>query len=299
MGGIVFGDPLAPPPAPHTWTGLDMTWTGWDGTVWSLSNGTDGTVMMPGVRGMNMPPVNHYLSASAGNDGARWRGHTVEPREVFWPLQVYSDQGSLPWLDRDRAFWKTLRPDRPGVWTVTRPDGQKRSLTLRFQDDGTQSFDIDPSLSGWTNYGITLVAEQPYWAGETETGSWVSGTSVQFFPNLTISPGGTLATARLRNPGDVDAWPIWQVYGPTTSVTVGVNGRNITVPFTLLSGELLIINTDPRVQTAMLGAVDRTADLGSMDFAPLPADEISNLTLSMTGTGFITATVTPLYLRAW
>ena len=300
MAGIVFGDPLSPPPAPFTWTGLDMTWTGWDGSVWNLSNGSDGTVMMAGVRGMNMPPVQHYTAEHAGTHGARWRGHTVQSREVFWPLQVYSDQGSIEWLERDRAFWKTMRPDKPGVWTVTRPDGQKRSLTLRFQDDGTQTYNTDPSLAGWSNYGITLMAEQPYWAGETETGSWVAGNAVQFFPNLTISPGGTLASAQLRNPGDVDAWPIWNVYGPTSSVTVGINGRNITVPFALLTGQVLTIDTSPRQQTAILdGITDKTAQLGVIDFAPLPADQISTLTLSVTGSGFVTATVTPLYLRAW
>lgn len=297
--GIVFGAPYTPPLPPVTWTGLDMIWTGWDGSVWHLAHAADGTVMMPGVRGLNTPPVVHYLASSAATPGARWRGHTVDTREVFWPIQIYSDLGSLDWLARDRAFWKTMRPDKTGTWTVIQPSGAQRSLTLRFKEDGGQTYNTDPALAGWNNYGITLQAEQPFWAGETETGGWGAAVPVGFFANKTISPGGTLASATLYNPGDVEVWPVWNIYGPVTAATVGINGRNITVPFTVAGGEVLTIDTSPRVQTAMLGGTDRTGDLTGIDFAPLPPGEVSSLTLSMTGSGRITATVTPLYLRAW
>lgn len=298
--GVVFGSPLYPgSSAPVAWAGLSMTWTGWDGSVWSLSDEQFGTVMMPGVRGLNMPAITHYTSASPNVPGARWRGHTAEAREVFWPIQIYSDIGSVDWLARDRAFWKTMRPEKTGTWTVIQPDGRSRSLRLRFQDDGTQTFDTDPAIVGWTNYGITLTAEEPYWAGPSETRAWQAGGAAQFFPNLVISPGGALDTAQANNPGDVEVWPVWEIHGPVTNATIGVNGRNITIPFEIEAGEVLTIDTSPRVQTAMLGAVDRTEDLGVVDFAPLPPDQITPLSLSMTGTGTITVTVTPLYLRAW
>jgi hypothetical protein len=276
-----------------------MTWTGWDGSVWSLSDSQHGTVMLPGVRGLNMPGVTHYTTTNANLPGARWRGHTTDVREVFWPIQIYSNTGSVEWLARDRAFWKTMRPEKTGTWSVIQPDGQSRSLKLRFQDDGTQTFDTDPAIVGWTNYGITLQAEEPYWAGPSEIRSWTAGNAVPFFPNLTISPGGTLASAQIVNPGDVDIWPVWKIHGPSTTAQVGLNGRLITVPFTVNAGQVLTIDTSPRVQTAMLDGVDRTADLGTVDFAPIPADGTTTLSLSMTGTGSISATITPLYLRAW
>jgi hypothetical protein len=303
--GVVFGSPPSPPVSqPQVlWTGLDMTWTGWDGSVWDLSNPETGTVMMPGVRGFNMPPITHYLTPRATVPGARWRGHSVDVREVFWPLQVYSDAGSTAWIVRDRAFWKTMRPDKTGTWTVIQPNGVKRTLTLRFQDDGSQQYDTDPAIVGWTNYGITLAAEDPYWAGPTETGTWTQGTPSGFFATgsatLKISPGVTLATATLNNPGDVETWPVWEVHGPVDNASVGLNGRIINVPFAVPAGQVLTINTSPRVQTAMLNGVDRTADLGTVDFAPLPADQTTALSLNMTGTGTVKAHITPLYLRAW
>jgi hypothetical protein len=45
--------------------------------------------------------------------------------------------------------------------------------------------------------------------------------------------------------------------------------------------------------------VDRTEDLGTADFAPIPAGQDRRLNISMTGDGIIRAAITPLYRRAW
>ena len=295
---------------PVLWTGLGMKWIGWDGSEWSLSDAGTGTVMLPGVRGLNMPPVIHHRAAHASLPGARWRGHTVDVREVFWPLQVYSDAGSMEWADRDRQFWKTLNPAKTGQWVVSLPDGSNRTLTLRFLDDTEFALAHDSVLSGWHNYGITLAAEQPFWEAEAIEREWVTGSSVPFFPvsgapAFGISPGNVLTTATLENPGDVAAHLVWQVHGPITNATVGVNGRNVVVPFAVAAGEVLEIDTNPSVQTAMLGPVggplttDKTMNLGTIDFAPLPAGETSNLSLTVTGSGKISASFKPRYYRAW
>lgn len=308
--GVIFGALPAPPAAPVAWTGLAMKWIGGDGSEWSLSDSTDGTVMMPGVRGLTMPPIVHHRAAHASVPGARWRGLQVDVREAFWPLQVYSDLGSVDWINKDRAFWKSLDPERTGTWVVTTPDGQSRSIKLRFTSDGTDGFDHDVALRGWSNYGITLEAEQPFWEGEPVIGSWKAGSAVPFFtapggPSFTISPSGTLAEAQIANPGDVEAYMVWRVYGPTTAATVGINGLTITIPFAIPSGQVLEIDTSPSGQTALLGpaagplTTDMTGSLSGINFSPLPADSTSVLTLSVTGTGSVEANFTPRYYRAW
>jgi hypothetical protein len=311
--GVVFGGPLFPPAPPVVWAGLAMKWIGWDGSEWMLSDESDGTVMLPGVRGMNMPPVIHHRAAHASVPGARWRGSTVDVREAFWPIQIYTNNGSQDWIEKDRAFWKTMDPTKVGTWVVIQPDGSERRLKLRFIDDGQQSFEHDSARDGWSNYGITLAAEQPFWEGEEVSGSWETGSSAPFFgtaggPAFTISPGNTLQTAEIVNPGDVPAYMIWRVYGPITAATVGINGRNITLPFTINAGQVVEIDTRPSAQVALKGQADDygsaldydwTDKLGTIDFAPLPPGEKSTLTLSMTGTGRITATFVPLYYRAW
>jgi hypothetical protein len=295
---------------PVQWTGMAMKWIGWDGSEWSLTHAGSGTIMLPGVRGLNMPPVIHHRAAHASLSGARWRGHTVDVRQVFWPLQVYSDAGSVEWVERDRAFWKTLDPGKPGQWVVTAPDGAARTLNLRFLNDSEFTMDRDIMRAGWANYGITLSAEQPFWEGETIERQWVSGTSVPFFPvagapAFGISPSNVISTATLENPGDVPAYVVWRVEGPITDAIVGVNGRNITIPFAVSAGQVLEIDTRPTAQTAMLGptagplTTDKTMNLGTIDFAPLPPGEISQLSLTVNGAGTVSASFKPYYYRAW
>ncbi len=308
--GVIFGALAAPPNAPVNWTGLSMKWVGADGSVWALSDASDGTVMMPGVRGLSMPPVIHHRAAHASVPGARWRGLQVDVREVFWPLQVYSGDGSQAWLEKDRAFWKSLDPAKTGTWVVTQPDGTARSLKLRFVDDSEAAFTHDVALSGWSSYGITLAAEQPFWEAAPITKAWQNGAPVPFFggvggPAFVISPGNDLTSAKIENPGDVPVYPVWRVYGPISSATVGVNGRNITLPFEITAGQMVEIDTRPSAQTAMKGPLggplsfDWTYKLGAIDFAPLPPGKTSTLSLTMSGTGSISATFTPLYYRAW
>lgn len=316
--GVVFGALQAPVAPPIKWFGLDMTWIGWDGSEWSLTSAENGTVMMPGLRGMTMPPVIHHRAAHASLPGARWRGYSIDVREVFWPIQIYSSTESQDWIDRDRAFWKTLDPSRTGTWVVAQPDGTQRTIKLRFSGDGDASFDHDPSLKGWNNYGITFAAEQPFWEGEPITKGWApgpAGDDPPFFgttggPTFTISGNSedSMPKAKLTNPGDVDAWPVWRIYGPVTSATVGVGSRTITLPFDIPAGTVVEVNTDPGSQTAMQGPADKwgsdlTADwtykLGDIDFAPLKPRQSSVLTLTVTGTGSVECTIYPRYFRAW
>lgn len=308
--GIVYGGPGLIPQAPVSWAGLAMKWIGWDGSEWTLSDESTGTVLMPGVRGVNMPPIIHHRAAHASMPGARWRGSTVDIREGFWPIQIYSGDGSQAWIDRDRAFWKTIDPNRTGTWIVIQPDGRERKLKMRFKDDTDYAMRHDPALGGWANYGITFEAEQPYWEGEEVFGLWETGTPSPFFgavgsPAFTISPGGALTEAKLLNPGDVETYIVWELFGPITSAEVGINGRNIVVPFSIAAGQVLQISTSPQTQLALQGpvggplTVDKTGDLGAIDFAALPPGEESDLSLSMVGTGAITAAFTPLYYRAW
>lgn len=310
---LVFATPYVPAAPPRNWVGLQMTWTGWDGSVWNLTSAAEGAVMLPGLRGLTMPPVVHYSSVYASVPGARWRGHTVDAREVFWPIQLYQDTGSQDWVDRDRAFWKTMRPEKTGVWTVKLPSGAERHLDCRFSNDGEGTITHDPVLRGWSNYGITLVAEEPFWRATPIKREWSAGGALPFYPEgsgdgFTISPSTTLDSSAMPNPGDVDAYPVWEVHGPTTTAQVGVEGRNITIPFAVGEGEVLVIDTAPSQQSATLytvsgteriNPVDKTAQLGIANFVPVPADSVTTTSLLLTGAGKVSLILTPLYLRAW
>jgi hypothetical protein len=203
-----------------------------------------------------------------------------------------------------------MRPEKTGVWTVKHPSGAERHLDLRFSNDGDGTFNQDPVLSGWNNYGITLTAGQPFWRAAPIKREWTAGGALPFYPagtgdGYTISPSTTLDSSAMPNPGDVDAYPVWEVHGPTTTAQVGVAGRNITIPFAVDAGKVLVIDTSPQQQSATLydagytNPVDRTADLGIANFVPVPADSVTTTTLSLSGAGKVSLILTPLYLRAW
>jgi hypothetical protein len=316
MAGLVLATPggITPPPAAPTWTHMRHRWDAWDGTSWRLSSRDSGVFLLAGVRGLTMPPIDRFSSASPAVAGSRYRGNRTDEREAFWPVKVWNDQSSQDWIEYDRAWWKTLDPDKVGSWVVTQPNGDKRSLRLRFVDDGNPSFDTDPARAGWTRYGITLVAEEPYWMGDPITREWAASNPVDFFgasggPSFFISSGHTLDNATITNDGNVEAWPVWRIDGPTTSVDLGVDGQTIEVPFTIAAGEAVVIDTDPRVQTAVqydtvdgvlqLPGLDRTEDLGEVGFAPVPAGASVPLDLNMVGTGNVSISLVPRYYRAW
>lgn len=91
----------------------------------------------------------------------------------------------------------------------------------------------------------------------------------------------------------------WEAHGPFTSVTVGVGDSTVVAPINAAAGQVLVIDTDPSVQAAFLDGVDVTEQLTQAEFGTIPPGTAVPLTLSMTGTGFITATYTPKYFRAW
>lgn len=303
---IVLAVPYVPPPPPvPAFTGLEHTWTGWDGTRWELTNPDGGVVLVTGgVVGMNMPAFDHYSSESPALAGARHRGSRARPREPEWPLLVYSDASSAEWIERDRAFWRTMHPDKAGQWTVTDPrTGASRSLLCRFYDDGNHAFDIDPVEAGWGLYAITLMADQPYWLGDWVTSpTWGQVTSTDFIPSggappFNITSGAAFAAAELTNPGDVAAWPTWTIKGPFSSLTLTVAGGVIGVPGGVPAGQTLTVHTDPRDQAALLGGTDVT---GTVDFdpRPIPAGETSPVGVTYAGSGSVQAAFLPRYFRA-
>lgn len=329
MAVLLVGAPeLVELPEPTPWTSITHRWTfgdlSWDLTGIDDGRSRSGVALMPGVRGMNMPTIQSYRRKSASVAGSRWRGSVTDERDVFWPLEVYHDKGSQAWIEHNRLFWSTMEPDRTGVWSVTQPgdgisEGETRYLTLRFDNDGDPAEDIDPGLLGWAEYGVTLKAEQPYWAGETITRSWdQSGGLVNYYgggpvddsgfgPPYVTTTGRSMTTASIDNPGRLPALPVWTVYGPSTTAVFGVGSRLITIPFPLTSGQWVRIDTARTDRRAMFGTgtpgpnvgTNRTRDLGAdTKFGEVPPGTPVPLSIAMEGTGRVEMQMTPLYWLA-
>jgi hypothetical protein len=306
---------------------MPMTWTA-KGITWPLTDRSAGIFLRPGVRGLGTISTERHASTSPAVPGSRYEGSSVLDREVFWPLRIYSRDGSIEWMLRDRAFWAGMDPEDTGVWEVTHPDGAKRSLRLRFLNDGDHTRTKNPLKLGWETYAITLVAEQPFWTGEPVVKSFKPpAPPLPFFDPtgpqiINIGSSYSVENATMDNPGDVASYPRWYIDGNTTSASVGVGGVVVSVPFTVPYGKCLVIESDPaltlgatlyditvagmdmkpsarEIGTHLINPVDKTRDLGETDFVPVPAGKAVPLSLTLSGTGVVEALLPTLYRRPW
>lgn len=287
-------------------------WEGWDGSNWSLSDEESGLVLMRDVRGFGGISIDNHRDDHAGLAGSRWRDYRATNREIFLPLQVFSDGDSQAWVEHNRRFAKTLRAGKTGWLHIIHPDGQHRRIQARYDKGLEESFLMDPAFFGWANYGIYLTSEQPYWEAAEPVGDiWRSPEPVFFFgggvtpglaPPLGISDEKDVSTATITNPGDVETWPKWTYRGPATSASVGVDGEIVEIPIALLTGESIVLDLNPYEQSAIKSTAagvetDVTSQLGSFDFSPIPAGEAVQLDITLVGTGggSIELELVPLY----
>lgn len=325
MLNFAFGAPFVPPAPPASpWVGLSMKWRGWDGSVWDLTRPRSGRFLQPGVRGLREPDYERHSLSSPAVPGSTHQGTSTLNREVFWPLYEYNDAGSAEFLEWKEAFWKTLDPDRVGTWIAELPGGESRYLDLRYTSmaDGIES---DPLKTGWLKSPLYLLADKPYWRGETVRHAWghpvpknydvteADRAANGWAPDVIhyLSPSLGIGEAKVTNAGHVPAFPVWTAIGPTTHVTFGVGSSVIDVTLPIPAGYAVQFDTDPRTGRVLWygpwsdaeqritsktnrtkGSIARTSK-----FVPIPAGEDRKLAITMTGTGRVLADLTPLYRR--
>ncbi len=310
MTYIVYAEaPIPEPPLPPAFQGFHHTWTGWDGTSFDLSVPTAGVQLLQGgLTGLHMPEFDQFLDEAASVDGATFRGDRAKVRNAEWTLGIFGDS-SAEWRERDTAFWRTMRSRRPGLWTVTDPDGVSRSLVCRFRSTSEYSYERDPLKAGWAVYQVALLAEQPFWTGapilspvwgNTETPVNFTGPS-DSAPDYYVSGATTIGSASMTNPGDVDADLTYTAKGTGTGLTSvriqAAGGDMLYGP--VAAGSTLRINTDPAAPLATLDGVDVSGAVDPWDPRPIPAGETSPLAVTLVGQGTLQASFVPRYFRAF
>lgn len=305
--------PVEPPPEPVPGQqSPTMTWTGWTGEPWTLAGDFKAMILLEadGRGGMIMPPVENFAYQSATADGATWGGYNIPPRDVTWPLVFIADSPGNLRAEHAR-FLNTLRPGTVGTLTVSLPEGQRRSLSLRYVSGAEGDFGTNTYGASWLRHGITMRAYDPFFFGDPVSESFSYSPGVNFYggtpggfgPPFYISSSQTIDTAKITNPGDVDVYGKWRIHGPFTAATVGFGSSLITLPITKTLGHYIEVDTNPLVGTIVDDAgTNLWQYAGAVDFTPLPASSVTDLAVTITGSNVGTAVefeFTPKFWRAW
>jgi hypothetical protein len=271
------------------------------GEAWDLSD-TRGPVWMTdkGVEGLDFMEVESFTRTSPALAGQWLTGVRPAAREAFWPVVIGRDD----WFSDQRAFWSTLRPGVYGTWRVTAPDATFRELRVRHTPQPS-AYNFDPSVDGIEVRGVTLVADDPWWRGPAVSQTFgPPAASSSFYSTgaevLTIGSGFTVANASITNPGDVPAWPRWEIIGPVTAFSVGVGTTIVSATLTLDAGETVIIDTDPAAQfaTGPDGLIPFST-FTEVGFAEVPSGVSVPLAVTVEGSGTIAVSLSPRFYRAW
>jgi hypothetical protein len=297
---------------------LGITWHGTDGSTWDLRSGPVRTTVA-GIRGMAMPTVQYLTQETALLDGQRTYGYKLKPRDVFLPLRFHS----LDVTGVQRAFWRSVEPGKFGVLSVDDGagdldgdrTGHTRYITLKFKDDGGLIFALDPSLVH-APIGLTMTADDPWWYGPDHLVLFGDrGADDNFFggrtgygPPFIITSANTSGEESVSNPGDVDAWPVWLFEGVSTGFDTEVSGYPVSGTISVADGQLLTVDTDPLVQTAMLTGEglpsveddgNRTDQLVDVEFERVPSGTAVPIKVTSNGPGNTSMRLRPRYFRAF
>jgi hypothetical protein len=247
-----------------------------------------------------------------GVDGSVWDFATGAVRLTDGGIDGFGDLPRNQWQAWDRAFWQSVSATEYGTLHVTDVFGETRHIAARFTSDNNQGHKIDPSFMGYSQVVVTFVADAPWFVGDTvsyevepppQAPDFFGPTG--FGPEFFISSGTTVDATMLYNPGDLDAWPIWNQLGPSSSFRFVVAGHTLSGDIPIPDGGRLELDTRPNRKTARLYAADGSFEdvfrlLDTFDFGGrIPKRASSPVEIVTAGTGTTLVSFEPLYRRGF
>lgn len=211
------------------------------GTVHDLTRDTSPRLFVTaGATGLGTPPTDVAADKLPFTAGSLVRHVATQPRRIELPIIIAESSISalVSQVDEVRDwFWAGDEQRRYSTYLrVTRPDGEIRQLQVFY----TGGLDGDMVDGGplHAQYVVSLLAPDPWpTAAGNDTASW-------------LSTDGDLPTVSIINDGDLEAFPVWTITGPATSVNVNntTTGKgwlytSSLVGFNLASGKSLTIDT--------------------------------------------------------
>lgn len=207
-----------------------------DGTTYTLETG---------LSGFGVPQPLLRVDKSAGNGGV-FRLAKRDIRELDLPVLVTTENGKTV-----EANLRRLANILRGRATITASYATGEAYFLyvylaggadsQFGSGGNQSF------ARWV---LQLQAPQPFWTAVTPqqfsvaTSPTTRGLLTGPLTELRMSSSQILGSVNIDNPGDVEAPVVWEIRGPSTSVSVTRNGVGFTYGAALLVNETVTIDVE-------------------------------------------------------
>jgi phage-related protein len=245
-----------------------------DGELFQLSTG---------FRGTGLTASDLRVTASAG-DGGVWRSTRKESREFDVPLTVFgSSRSDLE--ARLRRLAKILS-DRQGQPTLRAVYPSEEEWTIKVNYvAGAETTYGEEGRNHYCQWTMTWQAPDPYWESNTLVAFSIgTGGGRGLLPELDelqVSSSQALGLVTIENPGDVDAYPVWTIEGPSTQVEITLNGVGFTYDETLVAADTITVDT--KNATVLNGTTNKYGFLGA---APklfrIPAG-LSEISLVATG----------------
>lgn len=241
---------------------ITATWIDPDAVEWPLSNPDLGWFTANGPAGWGSAPLELVVDPLP-RGGEQVRYIRSKPRRLQWPLYIGGDTHQ-EFIDRlrrlTRAFAMTTQRGAPGWLRVQRPDGRDTRQIACYYEEGFEGQSGEGHL--YARPVVGLYCPDGFWSGvapvvaerEFDTGAEDPDEIVSFYqPFMSVTSSrvvsgddGTVPSTIITNDGDIEAWPVWTISGPISSLTA-VNlsiGARFTLAYPLPAGQSLTISTN-------------------------------------------------------
>jgi hypothetical protein len=220
-----------------------LLWVDADGVEHELFG--DEARALLGVSGRAMPPIDFTDFAARPNAGSSLTEIRHGAREVAVPVALLGDvQAGV------RTWSRRFDPVRGEGRLRARSTAGDRDLPCRYVGGLDGAVEDVPSLR---RFVAVFRAFDPYWRDVNATQVTIERGELGLWlpwPPVTVVSDDVFATVTVNNDGDVQAFPVWTVSGPATSVSLTTDrGDALTVAFPINANETLTIDTRPGFKT--------------------------------------------------
>ena len=233
---------------------MSYSLTGANGDVITFDNSN--YVLNPSLLGLGIPPTSVRIDESS-RDGGVWRNSRRTVRNIDLPVTVVGDDATDVETKLRRLSRLTQDTLGPTVLTAIRDSG---NLTMGLHYTGGAELEYGGDAGGdqWARLVLSFQAPQPFWeSADEESFSVTAGnTGRGLLPQLSklrLSSSQSLGVINVDNTSDVNVYPVYEVSGPITGLTVSNGtdswGFNITVD----EGETYEVDTEAGTVSSISG----------------------------------------------